>query len=81
MTYLNKQFRDRICGKIAKSRIDFDSFEELKTLISDFKPDLIGIRTLSFYKDFFLIQIIFHDDKPLIFNSICQYGKIADGSQ
>jgi amino acid adenylation domain-containing protein len=53
MTYLNETFKDRIHGKIFKSRIDFDSYEELKTIIFDFKPDLIGIRTLSFYKQFF----------------------------
>jgi amino acid adenylation domain-containing protein len=53
MSYLNERFKDRIYGKVARSRVDFDSYEELKTLIFDFKPDLIGIRTLSFYKDFF----------------------------
>jgi amino acid adenylation domain-containing protein len=53
MTYLNEKFAGQISGKVVKSRIDFDSFEELKSLISDFKPDLIGIRTLSIYKKFF----------------------------
>jgi amino acid adenylation domain-containing protein len=53
MTYLNETFKDRIHGKIFKSRIDFDSYHELKTIIFDFRPDLIGIRTLSFYKEFF----------------------------
>jgi amino acid adenylation domain-containing protein len=53
MSFLNEKFADRICGKVAKSRIDFDRFDQLKTIISDFKPDLIGIRTLSFYKSFF----------------------------
>jgi amino acid adenylation domain-containing protein len=53
MTYLNKEFADKINGKIAKSRIDFDNFAELKTLINDFQPQVIGIRTLTFYKDFF----------------------------
>jgi amino acid adenylation domain-containing protein len=53
MSYLNEKFGGRICGKVAKSRIDFDRFDQLKTIISDFKPGLIGIRTLSFYKDFF----------------------------
>jgi hypothetical protein len=33
--------------------IDFDSFAELKTLLEGFSPQLIGIRTLSLYKDFF----------------------------
>ncbi|MGD2085546.1 MAG: amino acid adenylation domain-containing protein [Candidatus Aminicenantes bacterium] len=53
MSYLDEKFGRLVLGKIAKSRIDFDSYEELKTLIADFKPDLIGIRTLSFYREFF----------------------------
>ena len=53
LTYLNRQFGSKINGKIAKSQIDFDSYGELKTLLEDFKPGVIGIRTLSLYKDFF----------------------------
>jgi amino acid adenylation domain-containing protein len=53
LTYLNRQFGDRIMGKIAKSRIDFDNYDELKALLMEFKPDIIGMRTLTFYKDFF----------------------------
>ena len=53
MTYLEETSGTRIRGNVLKSRIDFDSFETLKTLVLDFKPDLIGIRTLSFYKEFF----------------------------
>ncbi|NIO86756.1 MAG: AMP-binding protein, partial [Candidatus Aminicenantes bacterium] len=53
MSYLNDKFKERINGKVFKSRIDFDSYDELKRIIMDFKPDLIGIRTLSFYKEFF----------------------------
>ncbi|MGD2085273.1 MAG: condensation domain-containing protein [Candidatus Aminicenantes bacterium] len=55
LTYLNKHetLGERVCGKVYKSRIDFNSFEELKNLIAEFHPDLIGIRTLSIYKEFF----------------------------
>lgn len=53
LTYLNQRFGSKIMGKVAKSGVDFDSYEELKTLISDFKPDLIGIRSLSLYQNFF----------------------------
>jgi tyrocidine synthetase-3 len=52
LTYLNKTFGERICGKVAKSRFDFEDFGELKQLISQFKPDLIGLRTLSYFKEF-----------------------------
>ncbi|MBT3388120.1 MAG: AMP-binding protein, partial [Desulfobacula sp.] len=53
MTFLNEHFGEKVCGKIAKSRIDFDNYSELKKLLMEFKPDVIGIRTLTFYKDFF----------------------------
>jgi len=53
MTYLNKQFGRKINGKIVKSRIDFDNYEELKLLLDEFNPDIIGIRTLTYYKEFF----------------------------
>ncbi|MCP4135959.1 MAG: SDR family NAD(P)-dependent oxidoreductase [bacterium] len=52
-TYLNKEFGEKVNGKIAKARIDFNSFDELKKLVNDFKPDLVGLRTLTFYKDLF----------------------------
>jgi amino acid adenylation domain-containing protein len=53
MTYLNQQFGNKVFGKIAKSRIDFDSFEELKALVTEFRPDVIGVRTLTYFKEFF----------------------------
>ncbi|MFC2145777.1 amino acid adenylation domain-containing protein [Acidobacteriota bacterium] len=53
LTNLNQKFGAKVNGKIAKSRIDFDSFEDLKKIIDDFQPQLIGIRSLSFYKDLF----------------------------
>ncbi|MBW9155186.1 amino acid adenylation domain-containing protein [Clostridium tagluense] len=53
LTYLKERFKDEIDGRIFKSGIDFDSYEELKALIDEYKPDFIGIRTLSFYKEFF----------------------------
>jgi amino acid adenylation domain-containing protein len=52
LTYLNEQFGSRIQGKIAKSRIDFDSYHELKSILEEFKPEVIGVRSLSIYKDF-----------------------------
>ncbi|MCU0289889.1 MAG: condensation domain-containing protein, partial [Acidobacteria bacterium] len=53
LTYLNEKLGDQVLGKVLKSRIDFDSYEELKEIILDFKPDLVGIRTLSTYKEYF----------------------------
>lgn len=52
-TYMNRRFGGRVAGKIAKSRIDFDDFASLKQLLMEFKPKLIGIRCLTFYRDFF----------------------------
>lgn len=53
LTYLNREFGSKINGKIAKSQIDFDDFSALRLLLEEFKPDIIGIRTLTFYRDFF----------------------------
>ena len=62
LSYLNEVFGSKISGKIAKARIDFDRYDELKKLIDEFKPDVIGIRTLSIYKDFFhkTVSVIRH---------------------
>ncbi len=53
LTYLNEQFGEKVFGKLAKASIDFDSYDELKALIEDFKPDIIGIRTLTYWKNDF----------------------------
>lgn len=52
-TYLNRELAERVNVRVVKSRIDFDSYEDLKEMIQSFKPDIIGIRTLTFFKDFF----------------------------
>jgi amino acid adenylation domain-containing protein len=53
LTYLKRQYGDKIDGRIYKAGNDFDSFEELKQLVDAYNPDLIGIRTLTFFKEFF----------------------------
>lgn len=53
MSYLQRELGPQTKGKIAKSRIDFDSYEELKLLLEEFQPHIIGIRTLTLFKDFF----------------------------
>ncbi|MGD2085545.1 MAG: amino acid adenylation domain-containing protein [Candidatus Aminicenantes bacterium] len=53
LTYLNHHLGDKINGKILKSRMDFDSYEELRKQLQEFRPDVLGIRTITFYKDFF----------------------------
>jgi amino acid adenylation domain-containing protein len=52
-TYLDRMAGDRVRCKVAKSRVDFENYEELKELLFQFKPHLIGIRTLTYYKEFF----------------------------
>ncbi len=52
-SYLNHIFKDEINGKLIKSRIDFDNYEDLNKTIKDFKPDLIGVSAMTFHKDFF----------------------------
>ena len=44
---------EKIKGKIIKSRVDFDSYEQLNEQINNFDPDIIGISTMTFHKDFF----------------------------
>jgi amino acid adenylation domain-containing protein len=70
LTYLNNRFGGNLSGKIAKSRIDFDSFDELKEIVDHFKPQLIGIRCLSFYKNLFhkLVSLLklWYPDIPII---------------
>jgi radical SAM superfamily enzyme YgiQ (UPF0313 family) len=53
LTYLKQRFGDKIDGRIYKSGNDFDNFAELKQRVDAYKPDLIGIRTLTFFKEFF----------------------------
>jgi len=53
ISYLDKKYGRKINGKILKSRIDFDSFFDLKKIINDFNPNVIGIRALTFYRKFF----------------------------
>ena len=53
LTHLNKTFGPGLNGKIAKSQVDFDNYDELKELIEGFNPHIIGIRTLTYFKDFF----------------------------
>lgn len=53
MTYLDRLFGGKINGRIAKPAIDFDSFDELKMLLKEFDPHVIGLRTFTYYKDFF----------------------------
>ncbi|MDQ1354513.1 MAG: Amino acid adenylation protein, partial [Acidobacteriota bacterium] len=53
MTHLNRHFGSKIAGKISKSRLDFDSFAALKRLLDEFKPDVIGLRSMTFYKELF----------------------------
>ena len=54
LTYINSlKFSDKINGKKFKSFVDFNSNEELVNLIKDFKPDIIGVRAMTFYRNFF----------------------------
>ncbi len=52
-TYLNKSLGEKIHGKIVKSRVDFDNYDELGKIIEQFKPDVVGVSSMTFHKDFF----------------------------
>ncbi|MGE5557191.1 MAG: condensation domain-containing protein [Bacillota bacterium] len=53
LTYLKKHFGAKIDGRIYKAGIDFDNFPELKELAEAYQPDLVCIRTLTYFKEFF----------------------------
>lgn len=53
LTHLRERFGQAIDGRIYKSRVDFDSLAELKRLYDAYQPDVIGVRGLTLYKDFF----------------------------
>ena len=52
-SYLDHVFKDEVEGKLIKSRIDFDNYEALDKIVKDFNPDLIGVSSMAFHKDFF----------------------------
>jgi len=52
-TYADQELGGMVDTKLCKSRIDFDSYEDLYQLVQDYKPDIIGIRAMTFYKGFF----------------------------
>jgi amino acid adenylation domain-containing protein len=52
-TYINEHMGEQVQARIVKSRIDFDHYSQLRVLLEDYQPEVLGIRTLSLYKDFF----------------------------
>ena len=57
LTYLNQVFGEKIYGEIIKTGVDVDSFEELQNYIVKFKPNLIAMRTMSYFKNFFAATV------------------------
>ena len=54
MSYINTQdIANKIDSKMIKSFIDFNSNDELVKLIKDYNPDVIGVRAMTFYRNFF----------------------------
>ena len=53
LSYLNRELEEKIEGKIIKSKVDFDSYEELNQVIDEFNPDIIGVSAMTFHKNFF----------------------------
>ena len=53
LSYVNHKFGEKIKGKIIKSKVDFDNYEELNKHIDNFNPDIIGVSTMTFHKNFF----------------------------
>ena len=53
LTYLNHKFGKKIYGEIIKTGVDVESFDELKIYVEKFNPNLIAMRTMSYFKKFF----------------------------
>lgn len=53
MSYVNREFGDKVDGRVFKSLIDFDSFEELLDLVREVNPHMLGVRAMTFYSGFF----------------------------
>ena len=54
MSYINSQdIANKVDNKMIKSFIDFNSNDELVELIKDYNPDVIGVRAMTFYRNFF----------------------------
>ena len=53
LSYLNREFKTSVKGKIIKTGVDFDSYKELNKIIKEYKPQTIGVSTMTFHKDFF----------------------------
>ncbi len=53
LTYLNSIFGKKIYGEIVKTGVDVDSFDEISQYVTDFHPNLIAMRTMSYFKEFF----------------------------
>lgn len=69
LTNANKLMGNRVAGRIAKSAVDFDSMEELRAIVEEHRPDVIGVRTLSCYKEFFhraLAEVRSWTDAPIV---------------
>ena len=65
-TFLNStEIGKKVDIKITKSFIDFNSDEELLDIINSFNPDLIGFRTMTFYRQFFHNTVKFLRDNNI----------------
>ena len=54
VSYINKtHLAEKVDIKIIKSFIDFNSNDELVECINNFNADLLGFRTMTFYRNFF----------------------------
>lgn len=64
-TYVHREMENKVDIKLCKSRIDFDSYENLYKLVLSYKPDIIGIRAMTFYKGFFYDSMAYLRDRGI----------------
>jgi radical SAM superfamily enzyme YgiQ (UPF0313 family) len=58
-TYLHRALPGQVQCKVIKSHADFDSHEALTEIVRAYRPALIGLRSMTYYRDF-MHEIVAH---------------------
>jgi radical SAM superfamily enzyme YgiQ (UPF0313 family) len=58
-TYLHRELPGQVQCKVIKSHADFDNHEELVAIVRAYGPALIGLRSMTYYRDF-MHEIVAH---------------------
>jgi len=51
-SFIKRDFDERIEVKIISTAVDFKSQQEMDAFLLDYKPDIVGIRSVIFYEEY-----------------------------